>query len=316
MPFLPRTSRRPFRLLAAAAVTAAAATALTVSTAVAAPLAAGPATPAAAPPTAAAAPVSSHRVVRQPHDGRLASMISLVGADACSAALARYPSSKASDQALMLTNGHCWEGIFIMPGVVLVDLPSSRTGDLIDGRGQTVAKVQTDRLLYATMTGTDVALYRLTQTFAQIKHTTGLKALTIASTHPKAGTAVTIPSGYWKTTYSCAINGFAPSLQEAIWTWNDSIRYQYPHPNCQLVGGTSGSPLVDNHSGKIVGINNTANVDGEACTLNNPCEVGPDGSVTAIKGEGYAQETYWFTTCLTRHNTIDLNKAGCLLPKP
>jgi hypothetical protein len=312
MPFLSPISRRPFRLLVAGA-TAVAATALTVSTATAAPAAAAPAARAAATPAAGAAAVSPDRGRRRSHAVSLASTISLE--PGCSASLARYPSSKPTDRALMLTNGHCWEGGFIPPGEVLVDQPSSHTGDLVNARGRTVAKVRADRLLYATMTGTDIAVYRLTRTFAQIKHTTGLKALTIDSRRPVAGHAVSMPSGYWKIVYPCAISGFVPSLHEAIWTWTDSIRYQNPPSSaCQTIGGTSGSPIIDNRSGKIVGINNTANEDGESCTLNNPCEVNSHGTTRAVKGEGYAQETYWITTCLTRHNTLNLNKAGCLLP--
>ena len=301
------TSRRPLRLLVAAA-TAVAATALTVSTAAAAPKTAAPAAPAAA----AAASGHANKAGHKSHTVSLASMISLESG--CSASLVRYPTSRNKDRALMLTNGHCWEGVFIMPGEVLTNLPSSFSGDLLDARGETVGKVQTDRLLYATMTGTDIALYRLTETYDQIKRATGLRALTIASTHPVDGRAVSIPAGYWKITYSCQINGFVPTVNEAIWSWQDSIRYD-PTSDCQLIGGTSGSPIIDNKSKKIVGINNTANVDGESCTLNNPCEVDSDGNVTAVKGAGYGQQTYWITTCLT-HNTLDLNKAGCLLPKP
>ncbi|HJQ01129.1 MAG TPA: hypothetical protein VJ851_05985 [Jatrophihabitans sp.] len=50
--------------------------------------------------------------------------------------------------------------------------------------------------------------------------------------------------------------------------------------------------------------------------MNNPCEVNPDGSLSYTQGQNYGQETYWFTTCLTSTNAIDLNKTGCLLTKP
>jgi len=311
MPFLPATGRRSSRLLATAV--AFAATAVTVSAALAGPASAMTAAtgPAATTSSAAGGAQSSHHG----NAVTLASTISLIAADDCSATLVRYPTSRSKDPALMLTNGHCWEEVFIMPGVVLTDLPSSRSGDIYDADGQTVGQVHTDRLLYATMTGTDIALYRLTQTYSEIQHATGLKPLTISGTHPVDGRDISIPSGYSKIVYSCQINGFADTVHEAIWTWRDSIRYD-PTSNCQLVGGTSGSPLVDNKSGKVVGINNTANVDGlQDCEINNPCEVQPDGSTKAYQGEGYGQETYWITTCLD-HNVLDLNKAGCLLPKP
>ena len=299
MAFLPSTSRRPFRLLTAAAIVIAA-TALTVSTA-------------AAAPTATAAPASSDKVVQRLQAAGLASTIALSN---CSASLVRYPSSLDTDRAMMLTNGHCYEGGFLAAGQVLVNRTSSRTGKLLDASGRSVATVRADLILYATMTGTDVTLYRLTKTFAQLRNTTGLNAITIASTHPVDGNAVSVPSGYWKITYSCSINGFVGTLREDQWTWHDSIRYLYPNPNCQTIDGTSGSPIIDNSSLQIVGINNTANEQGQACTLDNPCEVNSDGSITYTQGQNYGQETYWFTTCLTSNNAIDLNKTGCLLTKP
>jgi len=301
MSFLPSTSRRPLRLLAAATV-AIAATALTVSTAAAAPA-----------PAATATPASSNKVVQQLQAAGLASTIALSN---CSASLVRYPSSLDTDRAMMLTNGHCYEGGFLSAGQVLVNRTSSRTGKLLDASGRSVATLRADLILYATMTGTDVTLYRLTKTFAQLRSTTGLNALTIASTHPVDGDAVSIPSGYWKTTYSCSINGFVGTLREDQWTWHDSIRYLYPNSACQTIGGTSGSPIVDNASLQIAGVNNTSNEQGQACTLDNPCEVNSDGSLTYTQGQNYGQETYWFTTCLTSTNSIDLNKTGCLLTKP
>ncbi len=290
MTFLSRASR-----LLAVAATAVAATALTISTA-------------AAAPAATAAPAV--------HPLQTPGLASTIALNNCSASLVRYPSSLDTDRAMMLTNGHCYEGGFLSAGQVLVNQSSSRTGSLLNSSGRSVATVRADRVLYATMTGTDVTLYRLTQTFAQIRTSTGLSALTIASSHPVDGHAVSIPSGYWKTTYACAIHGFVGTLREDQWTWHDSIRYLYPNSSCQTIGGTSGSPIIDNSSLQIVGINNTLNEQGQACTLDNPCEVNPDGSITYTKGQNYGQETYWFNTCLTSTNTIDLNKTGCLLTKP
>lgn len=302
MTFLPSTSRR----LLAVAATAVAAIALTVSTAAATPAA-------TAAPASANKPASANTVVPKLQAAGLASTIALSN---CSASLARFPSSLDTDRAMMLTNGHCYEGGFLSAGQVLVNRSSSRTGKLLDASGRSVATVRADLILYATMTGTDVTLYRLTQTFAQIRNTTGLSALTIASTHPVDGHAVSLPSGYWKTTYSCSINGFVGTLREDQWTWHDSIRYLYPNSTCQTIGGTSGTPIIDNASLQIVGINNTLNEQGQACTLDNPCEVNSDGSLTYTQGQNYGQETYWFTTCLTSTNAIDLNKTGCLLTKP
>jgi hypothetical protein len=240
----------------------------------------------------------------------LASTIALSN---CSASLVRYPSSVGSDRAMMLTNGHCYEGGFLDAGEVLQNKTSTRTGTLLSSSGASLGRVRADRVLYATMTGTDVTLYRLTSTYATLSSSYGATALTIAAGHPVDGSTMAIPSSYWKEIWNCSINGFVGTLREGDWTWHDSVRYS---TGCDTIAGTSGSPIVDTASGQLVGINNTGNEDGGRCTLDNPCEVAADGTITVIEGQSYGQETYWFDTCLTSARTIDLGKSGCLLTKP
>src|SRR5207248_6728241 len=112
-----------------------------------------------------AVPASAQAQV-QAQAGGLASTIALSN---CSAALVRYPSSVDTDQALMLTNGHCYEGGMPGPGQVVQDRSSTRSGRLLDSAGNTLGTVRADRMLYATMTNTDVTLYRLTDTFGALK---------------------------------------------------------------------------------------------------------------------------------------------------
>jgi len=157
-----------------------------------------------------------------------------------------------------------------------------------------------------------VALYRLTRTFASIRSTTGVSARTISASHPVTGDTF-VPSGFFTRIFDCDIQAFVPTLREDVWTWHDSIRYTTA---CMTIHGTSGSPIVSTATGEIVGINNTANDNGRLCTLNNPCEVRPDGTATATRGLRYGQQTYWFTTCLTASRTINLNQPGCLLTRP
>jgi hypothetical protein len=230
----------------------------------------------------------------------------------CSASLVRFPTSRSTDRAMMLTNGHCFEGGFIPAGQVIVNRASTRRGTLRNAGGTAVATVTADRVLYATMTGTDVTLYRLTSTFAAIRSATGIAARTIAARHPAASDTF-VPSGFFARVFNCDIQTFVPTLREDRWTWHDSIRYAN---GCGTIHGTSGSPIVSVATGEVVGINNTANDNGQVCTLNNPCEVGPDGVPHATKGVRYGQETYWFDTCVSARRTIDLNKPGCLLTKP
>ncbi|WP_309061923.1 serine protease [Streptomyces sp.] len=231
----------------------------------------------------------------------------------CSGSVVRMPGSADDDPALVLTNGHCLESGFPAPGQVLVDRASSRSFGLLNSSGSRVATLRANRLVYATMTDTDAAIYRLGTTYAQIKSAYGIDALPLSGTRPQAGTAISVVSGYWKRIYSCSVDGFVYRMKEGDWTWKDSVRYT---PACDTIGGTSGSPVVDDATGQVVAVNNTGNEDGERCTVNNPCEVDENGAVTVRQGINYAQQTYRFPACFGVDNRLDLSASGCLLPKP
>lgn len=213
----------------------------------------------------------------------------------------------------MLSNGHCMETGFPGPGEVVIDRPSTRSFTLLNSAGSGVGTLRASKIAYGTMTDTDISLYRLTRTYAQIESTYGIKALELNAAHPVQGTAITVVSGYWKRTYSCNVDGFVYRLKEGEWTWKDSVRYTSA---CRTIGGTSGSPVIDNATGKVVAVNNTGNEDGQQCTDNNPCEVDESGNVTVRQGINYAQETYGIVPCIGTGSQIDLGRAGCVLPKP
>ncbi|MEV5435628.1 serine protease [Streptomyces sp. NPDC052682] len=231
----------------------------------------------------------------------------------CSGSVVRMPGSQDDDPALVLTNGHCLESGFPSPGQVIVDRASTRSFGLLNSAGTRVATLRASKIAYATMTDTDAAVYQLTRTYAQIKSSYGIDALTLQDTRPAAGTAISVVSGYWKRIYTCSVDGFVYRLKEGDWTWKDSVRYTSA---CNTIGGTSGSPVVDRATGKVVAVNNTGNEDGERCTVNNPCEVDASGTVTVRQGINYAQQTYLFPACFGVGNKLDLSASGCALPKP
>lgn len=236
----------------------------------------------------------------------------IVALSNCSGSLVRAPGAADSDPALVLTNGHCYEGGMPSAGQVITDQPSSRTFSLLDPSGQgTLGTLRATTMLYSTMTDTDVTLYKLNTSYASIQQSYGTSALELSLDHPTAGTDLRVVSGYWRRTYSCSLDGFVYQLREDQWTWKDSVRYT---SSCDVIGGTSGSPVIDAGSGKVIAVNNTINESGGRCTLDNPCEVDESGNITVHQNIGYAQETYILAACIAPGSVLDFTRPGCTVP--
>jgi hypothetical protein len=232
--------------------------------------------------------------------------------DNCSGALVRLPDSRDSDPALAMTNGHCDEKGAPAPGQVIVGRRSDRAMSLLGTDGETLGTLRANEIVYRTMTGTDITLYRLDSTYRQIEQRLGGHALTLSASPENVGVPISVVSGYFRRTWHCAIDRVIYSVHEAGWTWLDSIRYTAA---CDTIPGTSGSPVL-NPAGEIVGINNTGNEDGGSCTLDNPCEVDESGHISVHKGRNYGEQTYQIVACMGPGNVLDLTRPGCLLPKP
>ena len=103
----------------------------------------------------------------------------------CSGSVIESASSQPSDPAMVLTNGHCVQPR-PEPGAAVVDQPRRVRALLKDDNGQTLLRAYTTRLIYATMTGTDVALYQLDRTYDQLA-AGGVKARALATSGPRPG---------------------------------------------------------------------------------------------------------------------------------
>jgi V8-like Glu-specific endopeptidase len=231
----------------------------------------------------------------------------------CSGSLVIFNGMPMTSKGIVMTNGHCIQkpGGYLNAGEVWTNRKLSRSMKIFDS-AMNLYPIQTTQILYATMTDTDVAFYELTQSYEEIKSLYGVSPLLIDPQHSQVQEPIEIISGYWDRGYSCEIDSFVLKLREGVWTWSDSIRYT---PTCNIIGGTSGSPIIRKSDRVVVGVNNTTNEDGKVCALNNPCEVSADGSVTATKGASYGQQVYNLYSCLTPDFKFDLTLANCELPK-
>lgn len=233
----------------------------------------------------------------------------------CSGSLIQFEGQSDDAKAIVLTNGHCvkkgWFGGMLKPGEVMVNVKKNRSMKVFKNE-DTLYNINATKIIYATMTDTDMALFELSETYNQIRNRTGVSPLTLSSTRSYEGVSIDIVSGYWERGYSCGIEKFVYVVKEANWTFKDSIRYS---PGCATVGGTSGSPIIEAGTRTVIGVNNSANESGHKCTMNNPCEVNKKGDVFVKKGLKYGQQTYNVYSCLTANMVLDVNKKGCVLPK-
>lgn len=239
----------------------------------------------------------------------------IIELDACSASLVRFDTSQLSDTALMLTNGHCMRGgyPFPDPNEVALDERASLKGRILNAEGRAVMNVVGENIVYGTMARSDMALLELNVTFQQVKDETGFDAYTLSRKGPQPGDALTVNSGYWHELYRCPMISEVYRLKEGDYTWHDVIRYR---DRCGIKGGTSGSPVLDDNTGLVMGVNNTQTGNGRPCSLFNPCEIDENGKQTTTPGANYGTQTWWVYTCLTDARAIDLTIPGCKLAKP
>lgn len=229
----------------------------------------------------------------------------------CSGSLVQLEGAPDTDHALILTNGHCI-GRFIPPGQFIYGRSTRKSFDIFNSKKVLKSGFTATHLVYATMTKTDLAIYRLGQTYAQIKQEKGIRPLVLSARRADKNQPIEVVSGYWSRGYRCQIEEFIYGLKEGAWMWADSMRYS--RPGCEVIGGTSGSPVIAAGTRTVIGVNNTGNESGERCTDNNPCEIGENGEVTWQEGYSYGQQVHWVYTCLNSAREIDLSVPGCELP--
>jgi hypothetical protein len=164
------------------------------------------------------------------------------------------------------------------------------------------------------MTKTDLAIYRLPHSYRWIRDNHGIEALTIANQAPSIGIGIEVASGFHRRIYQCEIEAFAYQLREGDWLFDQAIRYS--RPGCEVIGGTSGSPVLALGSRTVVAINNTINENGFSCRVGNPCEIDENGNINFERGFAYAQQVHELYGCRELDGSFNFNQKACMLPKP
>jgi hypothetical protein len=257
--------------------------------------------------------------------------VALGGNTQCSAALVTFAGRSASSPALVLSAGHCSDRgkAEVTVGKKPLKMPdhdevlyregTRRPLTLETGKSdEPRICMEADEIVYGTMRGGDILLLRVSETYEQIEKRTGVRPFLVSQeTSFAPDLALRIPSAYWQNDRACQVEATIAKVKEERWLWSPVLRIKVAD-TCGTPHGASGAPAIREDSGEVIGAFGTASdANAGACELNNPCEVGPDGSVKAsAKGQGYVHFVHAFYTCLDKDRNVDLEIPGCQLPKP
>jgi hypothetical protein len=259
--------------------------------------------------------------------------IAMSGNNSCSGALVTFKGRSSSTPALVLSAGHCSDrGKLQIPlgeksiaafdaGEVFYRIEYRRGLTLETGNSEAPRScVDADQIIYGTLTGADILLLRLVETYEQIERRTGVKPFVVSQERSfPEGFALRMPSARWQNDRACQVEATVEKVKEHRWVWSPVMRLKRLNPDsCLTPGGVSGAPGIQKDTNEVIGVLGTSN-DGNAtaCELNNPCEISAGGAVkSAAKDTSYVHFVHQFYSCLDATGNVDLDVPGCLLAKP
>lgn len=230
--------------------------------------------------------------------------------------------TRADPPAYVLTNGHCPD----FPGSndVLIDRPAPSSHRVIfnyfaDTTAQQLT-VPVSRIAYATMKGQDIAVLELSARYREIVRR-GFEPWPITLAPPAddepvvtVGAPLTSnPATSFLRLAACSLEDRADVVLEYIWHWFDFDRHR-----CQdVMGGSSGSPVISRRTGEVVGLVNTTTIGAAEytdCFLNSPCEPSEDGA-TALSATSYVTPVVRIDRCFDLLGRFIISREGCPLDR-
>jgi hypothetical protein len=222
--------------------------------------------------------------------------------------------------AYVLTNGHCPE----FPGAndVILDRPAPSThrvvfnyfADAVDRQ----VTVPVARIAYATMKGRDVAVLELAARYDEIVRW-GFDPWTLAQASPPGHEPVVVVGApltresatSFLRLAACRLESRAAVVLEYVWHWFDADRNRCS----DISGGSSGSPVISQRTGRVLGLLNTTTagaVPYTECFLNHPCEP-VRGDVVGEANTSYTTPTIGLERCFDDGGRFDVRRQGCPL---
>ncbi|SOE16208.1 Trypsin-like peptidase domain-containing protein [Streptomyces sp. 2323.1] len=244
------------------------------------------------------------------------------GGTACTATVVAASAEPAPAQkALVLTNGHCVRDT-LGTNEVVADQPApegwSFTPAFFHDNTAEHKTFGVERVEYATMKDTDVAVLRLSVTYGDLAQLDVTPRTLSPTGTPARGTRleaahapiIGVPDDErFLRLSSCQVTGSDVSVHEYTWLWKGFAR-----TDCRGVsGGSSGGPVTTATDNRLVGLINTVATPGYlGCGLGRPCEGSAHGLVVPADDSVYVTPVDAVASCLDRTG-LRLHRNGCRL---
>jgi hypothetical protein len=210
------------------------------------------------------------------------------------------------DKAVIITNGHCVSSSLVS-NMAMINVQASKSFSLYTETG--TVSVRSTKLMYATLTETDLALYELIETYEELTKK-GVRSFSLYPRSATIGRTVRVTSGYWQETLDCTLDRKVHKLLEGFGSdiSNPSVATNAfaLSSNCMIKGGYSGTPVVDEETDTLIAIAFTG-TEGNAnqpCAERSPCEEDASGKRTYHKNTSYVARLDQISQCVLEGKLI------------
>lgn len=245
---------------------------------------------------------------------------SMNGPMSCTVNLVEPPGGcepRDDQPAMIVTNGHC-VGLVTRSPNVMVNQEFSADVNFNHFKDSQPIKAKATKVLYGNMNTKDLAVVQLNMTYGELK-AKGVKPLKIAKQYrPDRMKNVASPvdgvpaEDRFLRANECA-SGDRVNLMEGSFVWKNQISFA-----CPASGGSSGSALVSEKSGEIMGLLNTGirqlGEPGPPCQFNSPCELGSSTGNQSQTDMRYGFDLTFLHQCASNSCEIDVTRKDCPLP--
>jgi hypothetical protein len=221
----------------------------------------------------------------------------------CTGAIIKLIGQPDTAKALYITNAHC---VSMIPYTQFRHNVTTNTNVQIRGLNNNLT-LTSRRLIYSSLTVSDIAIFELPKTYAELHQEIGLVPFILANQMLTEGTNITLKH-VSSNPQNCSIEKITYRLKEGTYIWKESFRYS---TGCNTVPGWSGTAVISQDTGMFVGIHNTGGDGSSSCAMNSPCEIDENGQTTYLRGRDYGQQTYMIYNCFNSNYEFDLNLATC-----